>query len=132
MTSVDRNALANIIHVGTHEPTLTTRKTILERAGHAITLARDLRTVIAACENQTFDVAIIGQTLPPMEKMRVSDTLREKCQGIRILEFHDGLKPQLDNADAHLEVAGTTPQIFLETVERLARSPKKPGKAQET
>ena len=124
--------MANIIHIGTSEPILTTRKTILERAGHTVTLARDLRAVIAACENQSFDLAIVGQTLPAMEKLRVSDTLRQKCQGIWVLEFHDAVKPDLNNADAHLRVAETSPDVFLDTVDRLARSPKKLRKAQES
>ena len=38
--------MANIIHVGTNEAVLATRKTILERAGHDVILARDLREVM--------------------------------------------------------------------------------------
>ena len=63
-----------------------------------------------------------------MEKLRVSDTLRQKCEGIRILEFHDAIKPDLKNADAHLRVMETNADVFLYEVDHLARSPKKRGK----
>ncbi|HJW99420.1 MAG TPA: hypothetical protein VJ453_04640 [Terriglobales bacterium] len=121
--------MANIIHVGTNEAVLATRKTILERAGHDVILARDLREVISACEKSSFDVGIIGQALPQMEKLRVTDTLRRVCSGIRILEFHDAIKPDVETADAHLRVADTTPANFLDTVTELARVRRKKGKA---
>lgn len=123
--------MANIIHVGTNEAILATRKTILEKAAHRVTLARDLREVVAACEREGFDIGIIGQALPPMEKLRVCDTLRKHCPAIRILEFHDAIKPDLGNANAHLRVADGTLDVFIATVNRLAHAPRKKGTASE-
>src|SRR2546421_11019658 len=120
--------MANVIHVGTNEAVLATRKTILEKAGHSVVLARDLREVMAACEAGSFDVGVIGQALPHMEKLRVTDTLRKLCSGIRILELHDAIKPDVDTADAHLRVADTTPAGFLDTVTELARIRRKKEK----
>ena len=121
--------MANVIHVGINEAVLATRKTILKKAGHNVILARDLREVISACKAGSFDVGIIGQALPQMEKLRVSDTLRKHCTGIRILEFHDAIKPDLDTADVHLRVAETTPASFLDTVTQLASIRREKGKA---
>jgi DNA-binding response OmpR family regulator len=123
--------MANVIHVGTNEAILATRKTILEKAGHTVTLARDLREIISACDTGSFDIGIIGQTLPAMEKLRVSDILRNHCSGIRILEFHDAIKPDVETADANLRVADTTPATFLDTITDLARVRRKKGKASE-
>jgi hypothetical protein len=80
--------MANVIHVGTNEAILSTREAILEKAGHGVVVAHDLREVISACEQGSFEVGV-GQALPAMEKLRVTDTLRRLCSGIRILEFHD-------------------------------------------
>jgi len=123
--------MANVIHVGTNEAVLATRKTILQKAGHNVVLARDLRQVMSACDAGSFDVGIIGQALPAMEKLRVTDTLRRLCSGIRILEFHDAIKPDVDTADAHLRVADTNPGNFLDTVTELALVGRKKGKASE-
>lgn len=123
--------MAKVIHVGTNEAILAARKTILEKAGHTVALARDLRHVIAACERDTFDVGIIAPTLPAKEKLRVTDTLRRHCSGIRILEFHDAATPDIENADAHLRIAETAPERLVETVNQLARVRRKEGKASE-
>lgn len=123
--------MAKIIHIGTCEPILATRKAVMEKAGHAVTLAHDLRAVIAACNSETFDIGILGHTLPAMEKLRVYGTLRHRCEGIRILEFHDAVKPDLADADAHLRVSQTSQEVFIDTVNRLARALKKKRKAPE-
>ena len=116
--------MAHVIHVGTNEAVLTTRKVILEKAGHHVALARNLREVIAACETRKFDVGIVGQALPPMEKLRVSHTLRERCPDIKLLEFHNALRPDVEFADAHLRVAETSPEDLITTIDQLASGQK--------
>jgi PleD family two-component response regulator len=106
-------------------------KQFSKKAGQKVVLARDLRQVMSACEQGSFDVGIVGQALPAMEKLRVTDALRRLCSGIRILEFHDAIKPDVETADANLRVADTTPANFLEAVTELARVRRKKGKASE-
>jgi CheY-like chemotaxis protein len=116
--------MPTVIHVGTNEAVLSTRKTILEKGGHTVHLARDLHELIAACEQTSFDVGIVGQSLPAKEKLRVSGILRQYCPGIKILEFHNGLAPEVETADAHLRVGDSTPADLVNTVNRLARIPR--------
>jgi hypothetical protein len=85
-------------------------KPFSKRQDKSVVLARDLRQVISACEQGSFDVGIVGQALPAMEKLRVTDTLRRLCSSIRILEFHDAIKPDVETADAQLRVADTRPE----------------------
>jgi CheY-like chemotaxis protein len=115
--------MPTVIHVGTNEAVLSTRKTILEKAGHTVHLARDLHELIAACEKASFDVGIVGQSLPATEKQRVSGILRQYCSGIKILEFHNGVVPEVETADAHLRVGDSTPADLVNTVHALARQP---------
>ena len=98
---------------------MATRRAILERVGHHVTLARDLRQVVAACEQTEFDVVILGQALPAKEKQRVVHTVLEHCKLVRVLEYHDALAPDIPTVDAHLHVAGSTPQSLVECVNRL-------------
>ncbi len=124
--------MANVITVGANEAVLTTRKAILEKAGHDVVVARDLREIIAACSTRGFDVGVIGQSLPPQEKLRVREILLELCTGIKILEFHNGIAPDLKTRDAHLGVADSTPEDLVQTVERLARVRRRRAKASES
>jgi CheY-like chemotaxis protein len=113
--------MAKILVVGTSEAVITTRRAILERAGHQVTLARDLREVIAGCEQGRFDVVILGQSLPSPEKHRVSDTVSKLCPGVKILEYHNGLTPDVATAHAHLQVASSSPESLVTIVKTLAR-----------
>jgi CheY-like chemotaxis protein len=113
--------MAKILHVGTNEAVLTTRRAILERAGHQVTLARNMQEVIAGCERESFDVVIVGQSLPAREKQSVSGTVLERCKGVRVLEYHDAIAPDVPTAHAHLHVASSSPESLVETVETLTR-----------
>jgi len=118
--------LANILCIGTADATMATRRMILERAGHSVTEAVDLRQVIAACESRNFEVAVLSQTLPDKEKARVSDTII-RMYDAKILELHTGVAPELLSADAHLQMTTSAPEGFLECVNALASQPKARG-----
>jgi hypothetical protein len=100
---------------------------ILERAGHSITQARDLREVVAACRDTIFSVVILGQTLPAKEKLRVCEVVRRECAGAKILELHTGLAPELPSADAHLHVATGAPEELADRVNELLVVRRKRG-----
>jgi len=51
----------DILGIGMNDAAMESRKLVLERAGHNVTQARDLREVRAACEARSFDVVVIGQ-----------------------------------------------------------------------
>jgi len=111
--------MARILHVGTNDAVMTTRRAILQRAGHEVTLAHNVREVLAACMANGFDVVILGQSLPPREKQRVVHTVMEHCTPIRFLEYHNGVAPDLPSVHAHLHVPSSTPQSLIESVNHL-------------
>jgi hypothetical protein len=71
----------------------------------------------------------LSDRLSPRREIARDRHLAEICSGIRILEFHDGIKPDVDTADAHLRVADTRPEDLVETVNQLARALRKKGEA---
>jgi PleD family two-component response regulator len=64
--------LANVLCVGINDAMMRKRQSILERAGHSVTQATDLRRVIAVCERNRFAVAVLGPFLHQPEKLRVT------------------------------------------------------------
>ena len=74
--------LTEVLGVGFDDAAMRTRRLILERAGHVVTQARDLRQVQAACENTSFAVAVLGQSLNANEKKR-SPILSEDTANVR-------------------------------------------------
>ena len=97
--------MANVLCIGKDDAAMQIRRLILERAGHSITQASDLRLVITACQNDQFHVAMLGQLLGGPEKMRVTDVVRKNCPGAKILELYTSAAPEIPNkVDAHLSV----------------------------
>jgi hypothetical protein len=117
--------VTDVLCVGLDDAAMRTRRMILERAGHTITQARDLRQVQAACEIFSFSVVILGQSLNANEKKRVSDVVQTLCKGAKILELHTDIAPQLLKADGYLRVNGGEPDGLLEAVNTLARQAEK-------
>jgi len=112
--------MARVLHVGTNEAVMATRRAILERAGYEVTLAHNLREVVAACTVNSFDVVILGQSLPAREKQRLVHIVLEHCKPIRFLEYHNGIAPDMPSVHAHLHVPSSTPQSLVECVKSLA------------
>ena len=110
---------ANILCIGIDSAAMRTRLLILERAGHKVTQARDLRQVQSACETISFDVAILGQSLNANEKMRINDVLQKNCKSAKILELHTGLAPDLPHADEHLQATTMEPEDLIDAVKAL-------------
>lgn len=114
-----------ILCIGIDNAAMQTRLLILERAGYKVLQARDLRRVKTACENISFAIAILGQSLNGSEKRRISDVVISCCKTAKILELHTGVTPDLPEADAHLHVVAMEPEVLVETVDTLLQTPRK-------
>jgi len=120
--------MALVLCTGVDETLLQTRQLILERAGHQVIPATDEKTLLAACKEHSFDVAVIGRSISPKVKRRVGLLIREYCPGIKILELyspHEG--KVLEDADASLLVPADVPSELADRVEELASKKKGPG-----
>lgn len=116
---------ADILCVGIDNAAMQTRLLILERAGHNVIQARDLRRVKTACETISFDIAILGQSLSGNEKKRIIDVVIACCKTAKILELHTGIAPELTEADAHLQVSAMDPEVLIEAVDTLLGTTRK-------
>lgn len=102
--------MANILCIGMDDASMHAKQAILERAGHTVSLANDVRQVIAACSGILFDVILIGQSIPAKEKVRVHELLQDRCNGAKILEQHATI-PELSSADAHVPGNGSNDDL---------------------
>ena len=96
--------MANILCIGIDDAAMQTKQAALEHAEHTVSLAKDVRQVIAACSGIRFDVILIGHSLPAKEKFRVHELLQDHCNGAKILEQHVA-GPELAVADAHVSAS---------------------------
>ena len=114
----------DILCIGINDAAMHTRRLILEKAGYRVTQARDLRQVKTECESTSFSVAVLGQSLNPSEKKRIADVVLQHCKSAKILELHQGIAPELPEADAHLHIAASEPEGLVEAVSTLEKTPR--------
>lgn len=115
--------MADILCIGTDETSMQAKQSVLQKAGHTVSIANDVRQVLAACSGIRFDVILLGQGLPKKEKLRVRELLSNHCVGAKIVEQH-AAGPELAVADAHIG-AGQSNEDLIATIERLV--PKRPS-----
>jgi len=113
--------MALVLCTGSDPVLMETRRLILEKAGHTVVAVSDERALAAACEQNKFDVAVIGQNVSPNLKRRVLMLVRKYCPSVKVLELHHNYASKaLDNADAWLEVPSDTPGELADHVAQLA------------
>lgn len=116
--------MALILSTGVNPALLETRRMLLERAGHTVVTAMDVKTVIAACQQHAFDVAMVGHMVSPKEKRRIFGLIREHRPTAKVLELYpaDAAKVLAD-ADGWLAVPADIPQELAESVAALVERP---------
>ena len=113
--------MALVLCTGIDPSVVRTRQLILERAGHVVVTAMDEASLIKACQQNKFDVAVVGQTFSPKIKRHIAGMVRECCPGTRLLELYTISTGRiLDDADSWLEVLADVPQELAARVEALA------------
>jgi CheY-like chemotaxis protein len=69
-----------LILVVSHDPQhADVRKRRLEEAGYEVVEAMDIQAVQKACASRKIDLTVVGHSLPPAEKRRVSSVVRQSC-----------------------------------------------------
>jgi hypothetical protein len=113
--------MALVLCTGLDPSVVRTRQLILERAGHVVIPALDEASLITACQQNKFDVAVVGQTVSPKIKRRIAGLIRESCRDAKLLELYTVSSGRvLEDADSWLEVLADVPQELAARVGALA------------
>lgn len=113
--------MALVLCTGPDPSVVRTRHLILERAGHVVVSVLDESSLVQACRQNKFDVAVVGQTVSPKIKRRIAGLIRESCRDAKLLELYTVSSGRvLDDADSWLEVLADVPQELARRVGALA------------
>jgi CheY-like chemotaxis protein len=113
--------IALVLCTGVHHNLVETRKLILEDAGHTVITATSESAIEHACQQHTFDVAVIGQAITTNEKTRFLAIIRQRCPAVKVLELYPPyLGRTLQGADDWLQVPLDVPPDLAEHVTALA------------
>lgn len=113
--------MALVLCTGVDQSVVRTRQLILERAGHIVVPALNETALVSACKQNSFEVAVVGQTPSAQTKRRIAQFIRECCPGAKLLELYTVSSGKvLEDADSWLEVLADVPQELAERVQALA------------
>ena len=114
--------MALVLCTGVDKALLQSRRLILEHAGHTVVSVLDEQTLIAVCQKNSFDVAVIGQTVSPDMKLRTASLVRQHCPDTKILELYPLFMGKvLPDADSWLGVPVDVPKELADRVNELAK-----------
>jgi DNA-binding response OmpR family regulator len=108
---------ARILNISYDEALLNTRQLLLEAEGYIVTSTLRFNDAVHACRTQSFDVVIIGHSIPQPEKQQFISALRSVCS-TPILALHRPNEGHLPAADYDLDVSAGPAQLTT-TVKRM-------------
>jgi DNA-binding NtrC family response regulator len=112
---------ARILSVSYDIPLLRTRHVLLEREGYEVVSTSNLATSLEECKQRTFDIFIVGHSIPRDDKAKVIGAFREVCQA-PIISLRRGIADSpVEGADFHID---PDPEPLLNTIAQLVRSKK--------
>jgi DNA-binding NarL/FixJ family response regulator len=111
-----------VLNTGVYPPLIETRRLILEQAGHTVITAVEDQEIVKACRRYKFDVAVIGQSVPPKVKRHFLNLIRRECTTAKILELiSPDIEQALKTADSWLELSSQAPFALANRVNELAK-----------
>jgi CheY-like chemotaxis protein len=118
--------MALVLCTGVDSSLLTTRRLILESAGHKVVTVTDEKSLLAACKEHKFEVAVVGKMLTQNMKRRIAALLRTHCPEVKILELYESDSGKsLDDADSWMLMPTDAPTDLADRVDELAAQGKK-------
>jgi hypothetical protein len=117
----DAHFMALVLSIGSDPSLMLTRKLLLEQGGHTVVGVMDEKALAAACELQTFDVAVLSHALSTKMKQHVVSLIRGHCPEVKVLELYSITSGRaLKDADLWIEVPGDGPTKLVAGVAELA------------
>jgi DNA-binding response OmpR family regulator len=120
--------VSSVLNTGTDKTLTEACAAAMQQAGHAVVTVTNEIDLLDACKRTRFDVAVIGQALSGMPKLRVLSLVRTHCRKALVLELYTAREGKvLRDADDWLEVRADT--VGDELVERVtALSQRRSGR----
>jgi CheY-like chemotaxis protein len=108
---------------------LETRKMLLADNNYEVFTATNHQEVVDLCKDHSFDLAVLGYTIPAKERKNIANTVHEACGPIPILELHNGPVPRSKDSENNLQMdAERSPAEFVAKVKQLLKDRTEPAK----
>jgi DNA-binding response OmpR family regulator len=103
--------MAKVLLAGYIPEHLQERERLLRSAGHAVTIAPDFATASAAIGQDTFDVAVLGFSVPEEERNQIARRLKDSHPATKIIMIYFSSVKNTELADALMQTTSTAEDI---------------------
>jgi DNA-binding NtrC family response regulator len=111
--------MARILSVAYDESLLLTRHYILEKAGFTVVSALRFAEAIEHCQQQKFDLIVLGHSVPPSDKTALIAETKRLC-GCPALSIRRFDQPRHPSADYSVE-SGEGPEALITAINNALR-----------
>lgn len=108
--------MARILSVSYDEPLLRTRHMLLQHSGYDTVSSLGFTESLQHCRQGSFDLFILGHSIPYSDKKQLVQTFRSICTAPIISLRRSSGEQLVDGADYHIE---PDPEPLLELVQRI-------------
>lgn len=103
--------MARILLVGYIAEHLQERQRILQAAGYEVIVAPSLAAATAAIEQEVFDVAIVGFSVPEKERNQLAQTIKQTRPSTKIIMIYFSSVRNTELADALMQTSASAEEL---------------------
>jgi DNA-binding NtrC family response regulator len=119
--------MARVFLVGYIPELLQERERILRAAGHIVTVGPSFAAASAAIAQETFDVAILGFSVPEAERNQLARTLKEASPSTRLIMIYFTSVKNTELADALMPTSAGAEEILRAINHIVGKNREKPA-----
>jgi len=90
----------SILSISYDRALLLTRQALFEAAGYRVASAYGFTDAMRLCDNGSFDLMVMGHSIPPADKRVLIEQFRQHCDAPVVSLLRHG-EPLVDGADYH-------------------------------
>ena len=108
--------MAHVLSISYDPNLLKTRELLLKRMGHRVTSAEGFAQAIRLFDDSTFELIIMGHSIPHEDKRAMLHECRKRCS-CPVLALLRPNEPPLEKADRSVD--SSDPYAFITAIDRL-------------
>jgi CheY-like chemotaxis protein len=117
--------MAKILLVGCVQELIEERESVLRNGGHEVTLATKLSDAHQAAQQQAFDLAVLGFSVPEQERNQLAWTIKSKHPNTKIIMLYFARPGHTEFADVLVQ-SNVRPEALLRAVNYILNNVEKP------
>jgi CheY-like chemotaxis protein len=115
--------MAKILLIGYVQELIEERENVLRSGGHKVTLATKLQNALQVAQQQVFDLAVLGFSVPEQERNQLARAIKSKRPNTKIIMLYFARPGHTEFADVLVQ-SNVRPEELLRAVNYILNNEK--------